>query len=182
MNKRFAFLSAPRLLGASLALLLLGAATSGRAESQITGKSPTNYAPITSAQQELQIFQRLQYLRNTGQISAAEYQKQVMALAVNTKDGMGLNRPPPPVIDLVAPPPTQPLTPPASRPAVPPATVSLPAPAVITPAAQAAIPPPVQPASPAPARPARRPNPMAQIQRPAGVPVLTVQWIDVSDH
>jgi hypothetical protein len=72
--------------GAALVLL---ATTSTRVWADSVGASPTAYtSPFAQAQNEQAAFQRLQRLRDTGRISLADYQREIMGLAEGNKVGM----------------------------------------------------------------------------------------------
>jgi hypothetical protein len=155
------------LVGASLAAFLLcwtpqvGSADSPRT---VYGDSPNTYAsPVLNAQEELQAFQTLQNLRNTGQISPADYQRLVMDLAGGHRLVITSHEPLP-----IAPPPTAiALKPPAPVPKDFRSVSASPQPLV-----------PFQPPLPTP-KP-KRLNPLTQIQRPAAGPIHLVHTRDVA--
>jgi hypothetical protein len=155
------------LLGKTLAALLLCAvSTTGHADpqqGQVVGLSPTAYnSPMANAEQELEKFQKLVHLRDTGQLSASDYQRLVMGLAGGNKVVTSMNSPSAvPPIDLIEMPKTTmiPLITPPSRPPLP------------------ENPPPPIPTT-------RRPppqNPSDHYLRPSNGPVLSVQNKDVAD-
>ncbi len=79
------------LQGAGLCVLFLGTGSwTAHADAQPTvGRSPTSYTtPLTSAQQEMEMFRRFRRMQENGELSLEQYQQMVMRLAILNKEGM----------------------------------------------------------------------------------------------
>ena len=119
-------------------------------------------APMDGARQELQAFQILQSLRNTGQISPADYQRLVMELAGGHNVRILANEP-----LSISPPHAEGLQPP---PPLPKGFKPVP----VSPQAVSLLPPLPKSLKPL------QPNPLTQIQRPAAGPIRLVHTKDVA--